>query len=193
MRSLPVVVGLLRDADDDVVLQAVLILGRLRDPRALEPLHSVLGHADPNVRQEAILAIGALGDARSIPHLTPFLDADPWVQMAAVQALGDLRAPDAVPYVAARLTDPLVGSLAAEALARIGGEPAFRALADHWPGPAGSRSTTRRCSASSPTLLRDFSATGTSAKISRARSRRRPFPPASARRSRRGSTTARPR
>jgi HEAT repeat protein len=133
VRSLPVVVGLLRDADDDVVLQAVLILGKLRDPRALEPLHSVLGHADPNVQQEAILAIGALGDARSIPHLIPFLDGDPWVQMAAVQALGDLRSPAAVPYVAARLTDPLVGSLAAEALARIGGEPAFRALAACWP------------------------------------------------------------
>jgi HEAT repeat protein len=133
VRSLPVVVGLLRDADDDVVLQAVLILGKLRDPRALEPLHSVLCHADPNVQQEAILAIGALGDARSIPHLIPFLDADPWVQMAAVQALGDLRSPAAVPHVAARLTDPLVGSLAAEALARIGGEPAFRALADGWP------------------------------------------------------------
>ncbi len=133
VRSLPVVVGLLRDADDDVVLQAVLILGKLRDPRALEPLHSVLGHADPNVQQEAILAIGALGDARSIPHLIPFLDGDPWVQMAAVQALGDLRSPAAVPHVAARLTDPLVGSLAAEALARIGGEPAFRALAGHWP------------------------------------------------------------
>jgi HEAT repeat protein len=133
VRSLPVVVGLLRDIDDDVVLQAVLILGKLRDPRALEPLHSVLGHADPNVQQEAILAIGALGDARSIPHLIPFLDGDPWVQMAAVQALGDLRTPAAVPYVAERLTDPLVGSLAAEALARIGGEPAFRALAGHWP------------------------------------------------------------
>jgi HEAT repeat protein len=133
VRSLPVVVGLLRDADPDVVLQAVLILGRLRDPRALEPLHAALAHPDTNVQQEAILAIGPLGDARSIPHLLPFLDADLWVQMAAVQALGDLRAPEAVPPLAGRLTDPLVGSLAAEALARIGGEPAFHALAAHWP------------------------------------------------------------
>jgi HEAT repeat protein len=132
-RSLPLVVRLLRDSDPDVVLQAVLILDRLRDPRALEPLHATLGHADPNVQQEAILAIGHLGDARSIPHLVPFLSADLWVQMAAVQALGDLRAPEAVPYLAGRLTDPMVGSLAAEALARIGGELSFRALAAHWP------------------------------------------------------------
>jgi HEAT repeat protein len=132
-RSLPVVVALLQDPDPDVALQAVLILDRVRDPRALEPLHAVLGHADPNVRQEAILAIGRLGDGRSIPHLVPFLSADLWVQMAAVQALGDLRSPAAVPHLAERLTDPFVGSLAAEALARIGGEPAFHALAAHWP------------------------------------------------------------
>ena len=132
-RSLPVVVGLLRDPDPDVVLQAVLILDRLRDPRALEPLHAALGHSDPNVQQEAVLAIGRLGDARSIPHLLPFLSADLWVQMAAVQALGDLRSPEAVPFLAEKLTDPLVGSLAAEALARIGGEAAFRALVARWP------------------------------------------------------------
>ena len=132
-RSLPLVTRLLQDPDPDVALQAVLILDRLRDPRALEPLHAVLGHDDPNVQQEAIVAVGHLGDARSIPHLLPFLGADLWVQMAAVQALGDLRSPEGVPHLADRLTDPLVGSLAAEALARIGGEPAFRALALCWP------------------------------------------------------------
>src|SRR6185295_586913 len=112
------------------------ILDRLRDPRALEPLHAALGHSDPNVQQEALLAVGALGDARSIPHLLPCLDADPWVQMAAVQALGDLRAPEAIVHLAERLTDPMIGGLAAEALARIGGEPAFWALALHWPAGA---------------------------------------------------------
>jgi HEAT repeat protein len=132
-RSLPLVIRLLQDPDPDVALQAVLILDRLRDPRALEPLHAVLGHSDPNVQQEAIVAIGHLGDARSIPHLLPFLTSDLWVQMAAVQALGDLRSPEAVPHLADRLTDPLVGSLAAEALARVGGEPAFHALAFCWP------------------------------------------------------------
>lgn len=132
-RSLPVVVGLLQDPDPDVVLQSVLILDRLRDPRALEALHGALGHPDPNVRQEAVVAVGRLGDARSIPHLLPLLDADFWVQMAAVQALGDLRAPEAVPHLERRLTDPLVGSVAAEALARVGGEDAFHALAACWP------------------------------------------------------------
>ncbi|HEY0781313.1 MAG TPA: HEAT repeat domain-containing protein, partial [Thermoanaerobaculia bacterium] len=106
-RSLPIVVGLLQDADPDVVLQAVVILGRLSDPRGLEPLHAALSPPDVNVQQEAILAIGRLGDARSIPHLLPFLDGELWVQMSAVQALGDLRSPEAIAHLEPRLTDPL--------------------------------------------------------------------------------------
>src|SRR5262249_5586366 len=92
-RSFAVALRLLKDGDPDVVLQSVLILDHLRDPRALEPLRGALSHSDPNVVQAAILAIGRLGNARSIPDLLPFLDADPWLQTAAVQALGDLRSP----------------------------------------------------------------------------------------------------
>jgi HEAT repeat protein len=131
-RSLPAVLPLLHDPDPDVVLQAVLILDRLRDPRALEPLYGALAHADPNIQQEAVLAIGRLGDGRSVPRLLPFLDGDPWLQMAAVQALGDLRAAEGIAPLAALLRDPLAGSLAAESLARIGGPAAFAVLAEQW-------------------------------------------------------------
>jgi HEAT repeat protein len=131
-RSLPAVLPLLHDPDPDVVLQAVLILDRLRDPRALEPLYGALAHADPNIRQEVILAIGRLGDGRSVPRLLPFLDGDVWLQMAAVQALGDLRAAEGIAPLALLLRDALVGSLAAESLARIGGPAAFTVLADCW-------------------------------------------------------------
>jgi len=136
-RSLAAVLPLLHDPEPDVVLQAVLILDRLRDPRALEPLHGVLAHADPNVVQEAILAIGRLGDERSVPHLLPFLDADLWLQMAALQALGDLRCAAGIEPLARRVADPVVGSLAAEALARIGGPAVFSVLADTWDDPPG--------------------------------------------------------
>jgi len=131
-RSFTISLRLLKDADPDVVLQAVLILDHLRDPRALEPLRGVLTHPDPNVIQAAILAIGRLGNARSIPDLLPFLAADPWLQMASVQALGDLRSPVAIKPLTELLTDLLAGSMAAEAIARIGGATAFRVLASHW-------------------------------------------------------------
>ncbi len=131
-RSFPLVIRLLKDAEPDVVLQAVLILDHLRDPRALGPLRAVLDYPDANVVQAAIVAIGKLGDARSVPDLLRFLEADAWLQMAAVQALGDLRSPSAVGPLAALLPDLMVGSMAAEAVARIGGARAFRVLALHW-------------------------------------------------------------
>ena len=131
-RGFSLTLMLLKDDDTDVVLQAVIVLTHLRDPRALEPLRSVLHHPDPNVVQEAIVAIGQIGDARAIPDLLGFLEADSWLQMASVQALGNLRSPVAVPHLKGLLTDFMVGSLAAEALARIGGLNAFKTLARHW-------------------------------------------------------------
>jgi HEAT repeat protein len=131
-RGFALTLALLKDDDPDVVLQAVIVLTHLRDPRALEPLRSVLHHPDPNVVQEAIVAIGQLGDARAIPDLLGFLDSDSWLQMAAVQALGSLRSPVAVPHLKRLLTDFMAGPMAAEALARIGGTQAFKALAQHW-------------------------------------------------------------
>jgi HEAT repeat protein len=131
-RSFSLAVDLLQEADADLVLQAILLLDHIGDPRGLEPLRGVLGHADSNVVQAAIVAIGHLGDARTLSDLLPFLDADIWLRMAAVEALGDLRSPRAVRPLADLLTDLMIGPLAAEALARIGGGRAFRTLATHW-------------------------------------------------------------
>lgn len=52
--------------------------------------------------------------------------------MAAVQALGDIRSSQAIKPLHELLTDLFLGSLAAEALARIGGSKAFSVLAEHW-------------------------------------------------------------
>lgn len=131
-RSFALAVALLRDADPDVVLQAVLLLDHINDPRAMEPLHGALAHDDVNVVQAAIAAMGHLGDARAIPDLLTFLGGESWLQMAAVQALGDLRSPKAVGPLTELLPDLMVGAVAAESLARIGGRRAFLALVRHW-------------------------------------------------------------
>jgi HEAT repeat protein len=131
-RGFGLAVELLRVADPDVVLQAVMILDHLKDPRAFEPLRALLDHADPNVVQVAIVGIGHLGDARAIPDLIPFLDREPWVQVAAVEALGDLRSQEAARPLGRLLPDLIAGPMAAEALARIGGNRTFRTLARHW-------------------------------------------------------------
>lgn len=131
-RALPVAKALLEDPNEQVVLQAIQLLDHLRDPRAIEPLRCMLRHEDPNVVQHGIVALGHIGDERVIPDLMAFLEADTWLQIGAVSALGDLRAREAVPALRALLDEPLVGPAAAEALARIGGAEAFRALAAVW-------------------------------------------------------------
>lgn len=131
-KAFDLAVTLLEDDDPDVVLQAILILDTLRDPRALEPLRAILGHTDPNIVQADIVAVGKIGDERVIPDLVRFLVADPWLQMAAIQALGDLRSSKAVRHLKRFLPDLMVGMLAAEAMARIGGKAVFDILARHW-------------------------------------------------------------
>jgi HEAT repeat protein len=130
-RGFTLALQLLKDPDPDVALQAVLVLDHLKDPRALEPLRGQLGHSEINVLQAIIVAIGHLGDARSIPDLLPFLQADAWLQAAAVEAMGDIRSTEGVPALSKLLTDLMIGPLAAEALARIGGVRAFRSMVDH--------------------------------------------------------------
>ncbi|MDH3253873.1 MAG: HEAT repeat domain-containing protein [Acidobacteriota bacterium] len=130
--SFSLAIELLRDNDADVALQGILILDHIKDPRAVEPLRSSLHHEDANLAQAAIVAIGHLGDARSIPDLLPFLDSDTWLQIAAVQALGDLRSPQAIEPLNKLLTDLLVGPMAGEAIAQIGGSRALKRLSEHW-------------------------------------------------------------
>jgi HEAT repeat protein len=125
-------IALLCDEDPAVVLQAVLVLDTLRDPRAWPHVRLLLKHDDPNVLQVVIQSAGHLSNAGAWPDLVPFLSADPWLQIAAIQALGDLRAVPAVPHLAALFSDPFLENFAAEALARIGDVTAMEAIADHW-------------------------------------------------------------
>lgn len=125
-------ISLLRDRDPDVVLQSVLLLDHLKDPRSLQPLRALLEHPNANVVQATILATGHIGHSGVAADLIPFLTGSQWFQFAAIQALGDLRAPAGVEPLAELLSDPMTGPLAAESLARIGGEQAFWHLADHW-------------------------------------------------------------
>ena len=124
--------SLLHDRDSDVVLQVVVLLDHLKDPRALEPIRGVLHHPNANVVQAAVMAIGHLGHAASGEDIIPFLTGEPWFQVAAIQSLGNLRAPNGIDPLAALLDDPMVGTFAAEALMWIGGPKSFGHLARYW-------------------------------------------------------------
>jgi len=131
-RAFQLAMTLVEDPDFDVALQAVVVLGHLSDRRSFDPLRRMLAHVDVNVVQEAIIALGRLGDVRALEDLLQFLDASPWVQTAAIEALGKLGAPEAVPHLIPLVEDPVAGSFTVDALARIGGVGAVRALARHW-------------------------------------------------------------
>lgn len=131
-RAFSIALRLIREANPDIVIQAIQILDHLNDPRSLETLQSVLHHSDINVVHAAIIALGNLGNTRVLPDLLPFLHADSYVKIAAIQSLGKLRSPSAVRSLSGLLTDHLIGSLAAEALARIGGSAAFKSLSEYW-------------------------------------------------------------
>lgn len=131
-RSFATAIALLADRDFDVVLQAVLLLDAIGDPRAWPHLRPLLRREDENVVQAVITAAGRLGSRSAAADVIPFLSGETWVQMAAIAALGQLRSHDAVQPLAAMLSDPFCGELAAEALARIGGTAAARALAEHF-------------------------------------------------------------
>ncbi|UCG88573.1 MAG: HEAT repeat domain-containing protein [Gemmatimonadota bacterium] len=127
-RSVAIARLLLHDRDKDVVLQAIVLLRHFRDAGAIGPLRQLLGHTDPNVVQSAILALGRVGHAGVAADLLPFLNRELWLQMAAVEALGELRSQVAVESLARLLADPMLGGLAADALSRIGGTEAFSRL-----------------------------------------------------------------
>jgi len=68
--------------------RAALVLGRIGDIRALEPLVDALEHPDPRVRSESCLALGELRDPGGVePLMRAAGDPDPAVRASAGAAL----------------------------------------------------------------------------------------------------------
>jgi HEAT repeat protein len=71
--------------------RAAIILGRMKDSRALEPLVAALGHPDPKVRSECCAALGELRDpAAAEPLLIATRDTEYDVRARASEALDGL-------------------------------------------------------------------------------------------------------
>ncbi|WP_224241887.1 HEAT repeat domain-containing protein [Hyalangium gracile] len=113
-------------------------IGDLKSPTSLEPLQAAL---DPSAtdsdtalaNKELAAALGRLGDARAAPALTGLLRAkDNYTRIEAIQALGLLRAPQAVePLVklaSDEETENFLKKKAIEALGRIGDAKAVPVL-----------------------------------------------------------------
>ncbi|MCS6853011.1 MAG: HEAT repeat domain-containing protein [Gemmataceae bacterium] len=80
---------LLADPDEQVRLESVTQLGRLRSERAIDPLAATLaGDRSPAVRDAAARALGLIGSPRALPALRQAarIDTDPEVRRSAQYA-----------------------------------------------------------------------------------------------------------
>lgn len=126
-------VEFLSDPADLIRRFGVDALLRLRAPAALGALVRTAGN-DPDwwVRERAIEAIAAIGDMRAVPHLVQLMQKNPALQVACLQALGEMRADSAAPPVAELLASE-DGDIQFAALRCLGAidDPAQRAAAQN--------------------------------------------------------------
>lgn len=76
--------------DIDAKRDLVRLLRKTSDPRAAEPLASVVDSPDEDIKQEAAMGLVELGDARAVPALLALAQSE--VRETAVEAIDGLRA-----------------------------------------------------------------------------------------------------
>ena len=83
-------------------------LGRFGGPAGLAPLLDALTHRQGQIRSAALLALAELGDRRAVPEIVERLASDDsaMVREAAAQALGRLGGAEAMKALEAALSDP---------------------------------------------------------------------------------------
>lgn len=112
----------LRHPEPTVAPRAAWILGERRDPRAVEPLLSLIERSkDLGVLEEATVALGKIGDSRALPALQHLLvHSYVSVRERAAWALGRIGDPGAIPALRQALADTsqAVRSAAQSALER---------------------------------------------------------------------------
>ena len=129
--AVPHLVALSRGENPEVAMFAVQILSRIKDPASAQSLLPLLEHADSNISQAAIEALGALKAREAVPGLIRLLDADLWLQFAAVAALGEIGDPRAVQPLLDAIPNEMLSEPAVDALGRIGAPEALPRLLSH--------------------------------------------------------------
>ena len=105
--ALPAVLKALRSSNAETRGYAAGILGRIADPRAVEPLIAALKDKDPSVVCKAAWSLGELKDLRAAKPLAALLAAkDSATRLSAVAALAAMGDKPSLEPVAALLSDP---------------------------------------------------------------------------------------
>ena len=128
--AVPYLVELLRSPDPELVMFALQILARVGDPKAPGGILPLLRHADPNVAQAAVEALGRLRSADAVPALLELLRGNLWLQLAAVNALGEVGDPAAAGPLLALVPDSFVAEQAVRSLQRLAAPESLDPLLD---------------------------------------------------------------
>ncbi len=129
--DLATLLALSDDREPGVRTAAIAGLGKLSDAAATERLERALAEPEAGIRRAAVMALGA--SERSSDKINAMLaDPDIWVRAYAVKAIGDKLDPSTIGTLAVMIADPeaVVALAAVEALSRMGGEDAMRALSE---------------------------------------------------------------
>jgi HEAT repeat protein len=105
-RVLDQLLAALGNKDWIVRMHAAKALGRIKDPKAIEPLIPLLQDKVKAVREETTTALVAIGDAAIPSLLAALADTDWLVRLHAVEALGKMKSAAAVePLLSALFND----------------------------------------------------------------------------------------
>jgi HEAT repeat protein len=90
IRAFPSLRELINEDDPEVRLFAVNIFSWIKHSDALPLLFSSIEDPDVNVRIASAEALGQIGNPEALTVLEAALDDDPWVAMAAINAMGEI-------------------------------------------------------------------------------------------------------
>jgi HEAT repeat protein len=96
--ALPVLIEALTDNRWFVIRNAIVIMGRIRDPRAAAHIRPFLGHKDLRIRREVVRSLARIGGAIAVKSLLQLVEArDRELCLQAFLSLGIMKDPSAVP------------------------------------------------------------------------------------------------
>lgn len=111
-RAAAFLVEKLAEENHSLVAQAIISLGMLKDPAAIEPLAAIASKRENfsdlmDIQKEAIKALGIIGDGRAVPHLSRILARKVWfgkkandeARSLAALSLGMIGTPEALAAV----------------------------------------------------------------------------------------------
>ena len=128
-RAFPSLAALQKDDDPEVRLFSVNVFCEIRDARSLPFLFASIKDTDMNVRAASAEAMGRIGDPQALGELQDALGDDPWVALAAINAIGDIGGEQALLILHGCLKHEGRRAMAIDALEKAGNKESIQYLA----------------------------------------------------------------